>query len=416
MTPQKSVTEADVGGKRVLVRVDFNVPLSGAHSTDGVGGSDSTRGAVVTDDTRIRAALPTIRHLVEHGARVILVSHLGRPIAGERGAAQPEFSLSPACRALEALLGREVKLLEGNLEHEASVREAIEAMSDGDVVMLENIRFYPGEKNNDPEFARALASLADLYVNDAFGTAHRAHASTAGVAEFLPAYAGLLLAREVDTLVTMLRDAPTPFIAILGGSKVSDKFGVIERLIDVVDTLLIGGGMAFTFVAAKGYDVGTSLVEPDWVEPATRMLEKAAQKDCELLLPVDYVVADRFAEDAATRIVAAEEIPVDMMGLDIGPASCELFAAKIAEAQTIFWNGPMGVFEMAPFEAGTKAVAVAVAANDEATSVIGGGDSVAALKKFGLEEQVTFISTGGGAAMKLVEGAALPGLSALGEV
>jgi phosphoglycerate kinase len=395
MFAKKTVKDADIKGKRALVRVDFNVPLDGS---------------TVVDDTRIRAALPTIRYLVDHGGRVILISHLGRPATGSF---EPGFSLAPAQRSLERLIGREVKLLAGDLEADSSVKEAIDAMHDGDVVMLENIRFYPQEKDNDPAFARTLAGMADFYVNDAFGTAHRAHASTAGVAEYLPAYAGLLLAREVDTLVAMLRDAPTPFVAILGGSKVSDKFGVIDRLIDVVDTLLIGGAMAFTFLAAKGYSVGTSLVEPDWIEPAKKMLEKAKDKDCKLFLPIDLVVADAFAEDANTRIVGRDEIDANMMGLDIGPATAELFKGEIAGARTIYWNGPMGVFEMDAFDKGTKAVAEAVARNSVATSVIGGGDSVAALKKFGLENQVTFISTGGGASMKLVEGKRLPGVEAL---
>ncbi|MCL2818911.1 MAG: phosphoglycerate kinase [Actinomycetia bacterium] len=392
---KKSVKDADVKGKRILVRVDFNVPLDGS---------------TVTDDTRIRAALPTIRYLVDHGGRVVLISHLGRP---QGGVFEKEFSLAPVQRSLERLIGRDVKLLEGNLENESTVRDAIDAMSDGEIVMLENIRFYPEEKANDLAFARQLASLGDLYVNDAFGAAHRAHASTAGVAEYLPAYAGLLLAREVDTLVAMLRDAPTPFVGILGGSKVSDKFGVIERLIDVVDTLLIGGGMAFTFLAAQGHGIGKSLVEVDWIEPAKEMLAKAHEKDCNLILPIDIVVADAFAEDANTRIVGIDEIPDDMMGLDIGPATCELFKGEIAQARTIYWNGPMGVFEMDAFAAGTESVARAVAHNNAATSVIGGGDSVAALKKFGLEDQVTFVSTGGGASMRLVEGKPLPGVEAL---
>ena len=395
MFTKKTVKDAVLAGKRVLLRVDFNVPLDGA---------------TVTDDTRIRAALPTIRYLVDHGARVILISHLGRP---DGGFFQPEFSLKPVVRNLERLIGRPVKLLEGNIERDPSIKEAVGAMADGDIVMLENIRFYPEEKANDPTFARTLASLADLYANDAFGTAHRAHASTAGVAEFLPAYAGLLLAREVDTLASMLRDAPTPFVAILGGSKVSDKFGVIDRLIDVVDTLLIGGGMAFTFLSAQGSGIGQSLVEPDWIEPAKDMLTKAKEKGCQLFLPIDVVVADEFAEDANTRIVGRDEIPDDMRGLDIGPATAELFKGEIAGAKTIYWNGPMGVFEMAAFDNGTKAVAEAVARNSGATSVIGGGDSVAALKKFGLENSVTFISTGGGASMMLVEGKKLPGVEAL---
>jgi phosphoglycerate kinase len=395
MFTKRSVREADVSGKRVLVRVDFNVPLDG----------DS-----VTDDTRIRAALPTIDYLVSHGARVVLTSHLGRPKAGER---ESKFSLAPAARVLEKLVGREVRLLEGDLEHDEGVREAVDGMCDGEIVLLENIRFYPGEKVNDSEFSNILAELGDLYVNDAFGTAHRAHASTAGVTQFLPAYAGLLLAREVDTLSSMLHEARRPFVAILGGSKVSDKFGVIDRLIDVADVLLIGGGMAFTFRAAQGYGIGMSLVEPDWLDSAKDMIVKAQAKGCTLLLPVDVVAADAFAEDASIRVMDCADIPADCMGLDIGPATIELFAQEIADAKTIFWNGPMGVFEMDAFAQGTKAVARAVACNTEGASIIGGGDSVAALKKFGFEGNVTFISTGGGASMKLVEGAALPGVDAL---
>ncbi len=389
---KKTVKDVEVRGKRVLVRVDFNVPLSEGS---------------VTDDTRVRAALPTLRHLVDHGARVILVSHLGRP----DGAPDERYSLRPVRRTLQRLLGRNVVFIPEVVGTEAT--EAVERMVDGEVLMLENVRFHPGEKANDTAFARELASLADLYVNDAFGAAHRAHASTAGVARFLPAYAGLLLAREVETLTGMLSDPDRPFVAILGGSKVSDKFGVIERLIDCVDTLLIGGGMAFTFLVAKGLEVGDSIVEPEWVDPATQMLDKAAAKGVQLVLPTDFVVAADVAEDADTRVVGREEIPPGMKGLDIGPSSVELFKGEIAAARTIFWNGPMGVFEMTPFETGTREVAVAVGRNNRAASIIGGGDSVAALKKFGLEDRVTFVSTGGGASMKLLEGATLPGLEAL---
>lgn len=286
-------------------------------------------------------------------------------------------------------------------------------MVDGEIIMLENVRFCAGEEKNDVEFARKLSQLADIYVNDAFGAAHRAHASTAGVAEYLPSYAGLLLAREVLTLTSMLSEPEKPFVAILGGSKVSDKFGVIDRLIDVVDVLLIGGGMAFTFLAAKGLGIGTSIVEEDWIDSAKLTLQKAKKSGCELVLPVDFIVADAFAEDANTRVVGREEIPSDMMGLDIGPATCELFKSDIAMAKTIFWNGPMGVFEMKTYETGTREVAEAVARNNRAVSVIGGGDSVAAVKKFHLEDRVTFVSTGGGASMKLLEGAPLPGVEAL---
>lgn len=392
MFSKKTVKDADVAGKRVLVRVDFNVPLA-----DGA----------VTDDTRVRAALPTLRYLMDHGAKVIIVSHLGRP----KGEPDPQYSLRPVRRTLQRLIGRNVTFVPQTVGPEVS--EAVERMVEGEVLMLENVRFNPGEKPNDPRFARQLADLADVYVNDAFGAAHRAHASTAGVAEFLPAYAGLLLAREVETLTAMLSNPEHPFVAILGGSKVSDKFGVIDKLLDCVDTLVVGGGMAFTFLVAQGHGIGTSIVEPDWVEPAKAMLLKARDKGVDIMLPVDFVVADAFAEDAETRIVGREEIPADMMGLDIGPTSGQLFAGAISDAKTIFWNGPMGVFEMKPYETGTREVAAAVARNNRAVSVIGGGDSVAALKKFGLEERVTFVSTGGGASMKLLEGSPLPGVEAL---
>jgi phosphoglycerate kinase len=389
---KKTIKDVDVRGKRVLVRVDFNVPLA-----DGV----------VTDDTRVRAALPTLRYLVDHGARVIVMSHLGRPT----GTPDPKLSLRPVRRILQKLLGRNVVFVDDIVGPEA--HDAVSRMVDGEVLMLENVRFDPREKANDPTFAKALASLGDIYVNDAFGAAHRAHASTEGVAHFLPAYAGLLLAREVETLTAMLAHPERPFVAILGGSKVSDKFGVIDRMLDCVDTLIIGGGMCFTLLVAKGIGVGDSLVEAEWVEPAKAMLAKALAKGVELMLPVDFVIADAIEPDADTRIVAREEIPAGMKGLDIGPTSVELFKGAIAQARTIFWNGPMGVFEMKPFENGTRQVAMAVARNNRAVSVVGGGDSVAALKKFDLEERVTFVSTGGGASMKLLEGSELPGLAAL---
>ena len=392
MFAKKTIKDVDVKGKRVLVRVDFNVPLA--------------EGAV-TDDTRVRAALPTIRYLVDHGARVVLMSHLGRP-SGEPDLA---YSMKAVRRALQRLIGRNVAFSPDAVGPEAE--EAVGRMIDGEILMLENVRFYPGEKSNDPEFARQLAALGDIYVNDAFGAAHRAHASTEGVAHILPAYAGLLLAREIKTLTGMLADPDRPFVAILGGSKVSDKFGVIDKLIDCVDTLLIGGGMAFTFLLAKGLEVGDSIVEPDWVEPAKQMLEKAESARAEIVLPTDFVVACDIVEDAETRIVGREEIPVGMKGLDIGPSTIELYKAEVAGAKTIFWNGPMGVFEMTPFETGTREVAIAVGRNNRASSIIGGGDSVAALKKFDLEDRVTFVSTGGGASMKLLEGTPLPGLEAL---
>lgn len=392
MFDKKTIKDVDVRGKRVLVRVDFNVPLSEGS---------------VTDDTRIRAALPTLRYLVDHGARVIIVSHLGRP----KGEPDPQYSLRPVRRVLARLLGRNVHFAESTVGED--VTEAVGRMVEGELIMLENVRFNPGEKANDPAFARELAALADIYVNDAFGAAHRAHASTVGIAALLPAYAGLLLAREVETLTDMLTDPGRPFVAILGGSKVSDKFGVIERLLDHVDTLIIGGGMCFTLLVAKGTDVGKSLVETEWIEPAKGMLAKATEKGVDLLLPVDFVVAECIVEDAETTIVGREEIPPTMMGLDIGPTTVELFNGAISSARTVFWNGPMGVFEMKPFETGTRKVAAAVARNNRAVSVVGGGDSVAALRKFDLEERVTFVSTGGGASMKLLEGSELPGLTAL---
>ncbi len=392
MFAKQSVKDVDVRGKRVLVRVDFNVPLA--------------EGAV-TDDTRIRAALPTIRYLIDHGARVVLMSHLGRP----DGKPDPQYSLKPVRRALQRMIGRNVAFSPDIVGPEAE--EAVSRMIDGEILMLENVRFDPGEKANDPEFARKLAALGDIYVNDAFGAAHRAHASTAGVAAYLPAYAGMLLEREVKTLNGMLTDPDRPFVAILGGSKVSDKFGVIDKLLDVCDTVLIGGGMAFTFLVAKGLEVGDSIVETEWVDAAKQMLEKAKGHGIELVLPTDFVIASEIAEDAETRIVGREEIPKRMMGLDIGPSTIELYKGEIAGAKTIFWNGPMGVFEMTPFETGTREIAIAVGRNNRAASIIGGGDSVAALKKFGLEDRVTFVSTGGGASMKLLEGVALPGVDAL---
>ena len=393
MFDKLTVRDVDVTGKRVLVRVDFNVPLSAS--------------GTVTDDTRIRAALPTIRYLVDHDAKVILASHLGRP----KGAPEDRFRLDPVVRVLSRLLGRDVRKVDSVVGPD--VTAAVESMRPGEVLMLENVRFEPGEKANDPEFARKLAALADIYVNDAFGAAHRAHASTSGVARYLPAYAGMLLTREVESLTSMLDEPARPFVAVLGGSKVSDKFAVVDRFLDLVDGLLIGGGMCFTFLVAKGVPVGRSIVESEWIEPARDMLAKAERRGVELCLPVDLVVADTIAEDAATQIVGREEIGADLLGLDIGPATIEIFKERIGRARTIFWNGPMGVFELTPFAAGTKAVATAIARNRKATSIVGGGDSDAALRAFGLEGEMTFVSTGGGASMKLLEGGSLPGVEAL---
>lgn len=393
MADVKTIDDIDVAGKKVICRVDFNVPIK-----DGV----------VTDDTRIRAALPTIEKLVGDGGKVILMSHRGRP-AGT--GFEEEFSLRPAALRLAELLGKPVAFASDTVGEDAQTKAA--ALQDGDVLLLENLRFDKREKKNDPEFAQQLADLAEIYVNDAFGTAHRAHASTAGIASLLPAYAGYLMQKEVGTLTGMLENPRRPFVAILGGSKVSDKIKVIDALMDKCDTLIIGGGMCFTFLLAQDKLVGTSLKEEDWVEPAKEMLKKAEAKGVNLLLPVDVVVADKFAEDAETATVSVDAIPDAMMGLDIGPETAALYAEAIAAAETVFWNGPMGVFEMKPFEAGTLAVAQAVADNDHADTIIGGGDSVAAVNKFGLADAMTFISTGGGASMELVQGEALPGVEAL---
>jgi phosphoglycerate kinase len=384
---KRSVRDLDVRDKRVLVRVDFNVPVQ-----DGE----------VTDDTRIRRALPTIRHLLEEGARPILISHLGRP----KGEPDPKYAMDPVAARLQELLGEPVKKLDAAVGPE--VEEALEDWDGRGVVLLENSRFYPGETSNDPEFAGQLAALADLYVNDAFGAAHRAHATTVGVAERLPAAAGLLMEEEIDYLDKVLKDPERPFVAILGGAKVSDKLGVIESLLATADSLLIGGAMCFTFFKAQGYEIGNSLVEDDYLEEAKRLMEEAGDR---LVLPGDVVVAEAM-EDAESETVPVDGIPVGKMGLDIGPKTVDLFSEHISGASTIFWNGPMGVFEIDAFAKGTEGVARAVAESG-ATSVVGGGDSVAAVNKLGLEDRMSHISTGGGASLEYVEGKELPGIAVL---
>jgi phosphoglycerate kinase len=390
---KKSVRDLDVNGKRVLVRVDFNVPVKDGR---------------VTDDTRIRRALPTIWYLLEEGARPILISHLGRP----KGEPDPQYAMDPVAEQLKELLGEPVLKFDAAVGPE--VEEALDDWDGRGVVLLENSRFYPGETKNDPEFSEQLAALADIYVDDAFGAAHRAHATTVGVAERLPAAAGLLLEEEVDYLDGVLEDPEKPFVAILGGAKVSDKLGVIRSLLEVADTLLIGGAMCFTFFKAQGYEVGESLVEDDYLQEAKRLLDEAGEK---LVLPADVVVADRMEEGAEGEVVGVDEIPSGKMGLDIGPRTVELFEEHISGAKTIFWNGPMGVFEIDAFARGTEGVAraVAKASSEGATSVIGGGDSVAAVRKLGLEDEMGHISTGGGASLEYIEGKELPGVAALPE-
>ncbi len=381
----------DLDGKRVLVRVDFNVPLDGG---------------AVADDMRIRAALPTIEELRRRGARIVLVSHLGRPKDRD-----PSLSLAPVGARLGELLGVQVNVAPGVVGDEVS--DAVGALGDGDLLLLENVRYEPGETKNDPSLARALASLADVYVDDAFGAAHRAHASTEGVARLLDERAaGLLLESEVSTLMGVLEDPARPLVSVLGGAKVSDKIGVIDRFRETADTILIGGAMCFPFLAAQGHSVGDSLCASDDVELARGILESGSSARAELRLPVDLVIGQEFAEDTDALELDGLDVPDGWMGLDIGPRTASSYADVIAGAGTVFWNGPMGAFELAPFAAGTRAVAEAVAAAP-GTTVVGGGDSAAALERFGLADRVTHLSTGGGATLELIEGKALPGVEAL---
>ncbi|MCY0874804.1 MAG: phosphoglycerate kinase [Firmicutes bacterium] len=387
-----TIRDVDLRGKRVLVRVDFNVPLDGE---------------TITDDTRIRAALPTIRYLHDEGARVILASHLGRP----KGEPNPALSLRPISAHLTELLGFTTAFCPESIGPTAQA--AVETLADGDILLLENVRFHKGEEKNDPVLAQAFAKLADVYVNDAFGAAHRAHATTEGVARLLsPAVAGLLMERELSVMGAALRDPERPFVAIIGGAKVSDKIKVIEHLLDKVDLLLIGGGMANTFLLAQGYAMGKSLVEGDQIDVAKALIVKA--KDCgkDLLLPTDLVVANQFRADATARVAGLTEVGDDELALDIGPATRTAYKAALQDAKTVIWNGPMGVFEMTAFAAGTLAVAEAVA-DVQGTTIIGGGDSVAAVEQAGLAQRMTHISTGGGASLEFLEGRLLPGVEAL---
>jgi phosphoglycerate kinase len=386
----RTLDELDVDGKRVLVRVDFNVP---------------SKGGEVADDTRIRAALPTLRELLGRGAALILVSHLGRPKDRE-----PEFSLRPVAARLGQLLGVPVELAPGVVGD--VVQAKVQALTPGGVLLLENVRYEPGETKNDPGLAQELASYADAYVNDAFGAAHRAHASTEGVARLLPHAAGRLLEREVTTLTGILENPAKPLVAIVGGAKVTDKIGVIDRFLEIADAILIGGAMMFPFYKSQGHRVGASLCEQEGIEPARRALAKAAGGGARIELPSDLVIGDRFAADAQHREVAGVDVPDGWMGLDVGKQTAKRYAAEIARAGTVFWNGPMGAFEISAFAAGTRAVAEAVAAAP-GTTVVGGGDSAAALTQFGLADRVTHLSTGGGATLELIEGKRLPGVEAL---
>ena len=390
---KKSVKDIDVSGKRVLVRCDFNVPLQ-----DGK----------ITSDKRIVASLPTIKYLIDHHAKVILCSHLGRP----KGEFKPEFSLAPVAARLSELLGQDVKMAKDVIGD--SAKELAANLKDGEVMLLENVRFHAEETKNDPAFSKALASLADIYVNDAFGSAHRAHSSTTGVADYLPAVCGFLIQKEIEFMGGALEQPKRPLVAILGGAKVSDKIGVINNLLDKVDTLIVGGGMAYTFFVAKGYHVGNSLFEADKVELAKEMMQKAVDKGVNFLLPIDNVISNEFAENAEYKTINSDEFPDGWMGMDIGPKTVELFRKTIVEAATVIWNGPMGVFEFPAFAEGTKKIAAACA-ECRGVTIIGGGDSASAVKKLGFADKMTHISTGGGASLEFLEGKVLPGVAVLND-
>ena len=388
-----SVKDIEVAGKKVLVRCDFNVPL---------------KEGVIANDKRIVAALPTIKYLKENGAKVILCSHLGRP----KGEWLPEFSLAPVAARLSELLGCEVRMSKDVIGEDA--KDISATIKEGEVALLENVRYYKEETKNAPEFAKELASLAEIFVNDAFGTAHREHASTTGVADYIPAVCGFLIQKEIDVMGKALDNPVRPFVAVLGGAKVSDKIGVITNLLEKVDTLIVGGAMAYTFLKAEGHNVGISLCEEDKLELASELLAKAKEKGVSLLLPVDHIAADKFDENAEPVAVEGKDIPEGLMGMDIGPKSVELFKEAVKNAKTVIWNGPMGVFEFKNFAGGTFAVAEAIAETD-CISIIGGGDSVAAVTKLGFADKMTHISTGGGASLEFLEGLELPGIAALNE-
>ena len=394
---KKNVTDIDVTGKKVLLRCDFNVPMA----KDGSG--------VITDDKRIRAALPTIQYLLEHDAAVIACSHMGKP----KGEWKPELSMAPVAKRLSELLGKDVILAKDIVGEDAKAKAA--ALKPGHILLLENLRYDNGETKNDPAFAKALADLAGadgIYVSDAFGTVHRAHASTAGVAAYLPAVSGFLIQKELEVIGGALAAPKRPLVAILGGSKVSSKIGVINNLLEIADTIIIGGGMAYTFSAAQGGKIGDSLLEEDWKGYALEMIDKAKAKGVKLLLPVDTVIADKFAADANADVVESGQIPDGWQGLDIGPKTVELYCDAVKDAGTVIWNGPMGVFEFEKFAVGTKAVAEALSKTD-AITIIGGGDSAAAVQQVGYADKMTHISTGGGASLEFMEGKVLPGIACL---
>ncbi len=393
---KKTVKDLDVKGKKVLVRVDFNVPLSKEEK------------GKIADDARIKAAIPTINYLSENGAKVILMSHLGRP----KGEANPEFALKPVADYLENVYGDKFKFLPSPVVVDEKVKEEVNKLADGQIALLENTRFRKEETKNGEDFAKELASLADLYVNDAFGTSHRAHASNVGVASILPSAVGFLIEKEIEVMGKALEAPDHPFVSILGGAKVSDKIGVIENLITKVDTILIGGGMAYTFLKAMGKEIGKSLLEEDKMDLSLELIEKAKANGVEILLPVDVVIADKIEAGVATEIVDIDNIPVDKEALDIGPKTAKLFADKIKEAKTVVWNGPMGVFEIKEFSNGTNEVAKALAESD-AVTIVGGGDSALAIEMAGLKDKITHVSTGGGASLEFLEGKDLPGITAI---